>query len=186
MAWLFQIEAPCLPSPLRGGRGAARRVRALFKSLSSPATLTATLSRKREMGRKKGQTQATKRDDGIAVSLNRKRANHPKFAPLRIVRGDRNGIEFTKGNAEELGVDSNNVDESRSRTIPRSSGFRAEGDFGKSLNAPNDWAYQIVIQVGNCAEAFARSLGSGSLMKINHDLNRVWKEGDLQQAPPIR
>jgi hypothetical protein len=55
MARLFQIEAPCLAAPVRGRRGAARRVRAHFRGLSLAGHATATLSRKQEMGRKKAQ-----------------------------------------------------------------------------------------------------------------------------------
>jgi general L-amino acid transport system substrate-binding protein len=89
--------------------------------------------------------------------------------------------------AEELGVTSKNVDEklkSDSPEIKRLLG--AEGDFGKSLGVNNDWAYQIIKQVGNYGEVFDRNVGDGSKLKIKRGFNALWSKGGLQYAPPIR
>jgi hypothetical protein len=94
MTWLFQIEPPCPPSPVRGRRGAARRVRALFKGLSLAGHANRNPLTQAGDGPQKAQTQATRHGDRIAVSLNDKGTNHPQIAPPRRVRGDRNGIEF--------------------------------------------------------------------------------------------
>jgi general L-amino acid transport system substrate-binding protein len=52
--------------------------------------------------------------------------------------------------AEELGVNSKNVDEmlnSANPDIKRLLG--KEGDYGKGIGLDNDWAYNIVTTVGN-------------------------------------
>jgi len=45
---------------------------------------------------------------------------------------------------------------------------------------------QVVRAVGNYGESFERNLGSGSRIKIARGLNRLWTQGGLQYAPPIR
>jgi general L-amino acid transport system substrate-binding protein len=40
--------------------------------------------------------------------------------------------------------------------------------------------------VGNYGEAFERNLGMGSPLKIYRGLNKLWTEGGILYAPPIR
>ncbi len=61
-----------------------------------------------------------------------------------------------------------------------------EGDFGKGIGLDNDWAYAIVKNVGNYGQSFERNLGKGSRLKIARGLNRLWTDGGLHYAPPIR
>jgi len=61
-----------------------------------------------------------------------------------------------------------------------------EGSLGKDLNLPNNWAVQIISQVGNYGESFDRNLGEGSDMKIKRGLNALWTHGGLQYGPPVR
>jgi len=95
---------------------------------------------------------------------------------------------FAMVNAEELGVTSSNVVDMASSTknpdIARLLG--AEGEFGKDLKLPKDWAVQIVKQVGNYGESFERNVGAGSELKIERGLNALWNNGGLQYAPPVR
>ncbi|RJG10323.1 amino acid ABC transporter substrate-binding protein [Pseudomonas cavernicola] len=95
---------------------------------------------------------------------------------------------FALVNAEELGIDSKNVVETAKSTknpdIARLLG--TEGEFGKDLKLPKDWAVQIVKQVGNYAEIFDRNVGAGSDLKIERGLNALWNKGGLQYAPPVR
>jgi general L-amino acid transport system substrate-binding protein len=58
--------------------------------------------------------------------------------------------------------------------------------LGKDLNLPNDWAFQIVKQVGNYGESFERNLGDGSDLKIKRGLNALWNKGGIQYAAPVR
>lgn len=95
---------------------------------------------------------------------------------------------FAMLNAEELGVTSENVDEMAKSTanpdISRLLG--GEGEYGKELKLPKDWAHQIVKQVGNYAESFERNVGAGSELKIERGLNALWNQGGIQYAPPVR
>ena len=59
-------------------------------------------------------------------------------------------------------------------------GFGTDNDLEQTRN------YTIVKQVGNYGEAFERNLGMGSPLKIDRGINRLWTEGGLQYAPPIR
>lgn len=95
---------------------------------------------------------------------------------------------FAMINAEELGLNSKNVEEQAKTTknpdIARLLG--TEGEFGKDLKLPKDWAVQIVKQVGNYSEIFDRNVGAGSDLKIERGLNALWNKGGLQYAPPVR
>jgi general L-amino acid transport system substrate-binding protein len=90
--------------------------------------------------------------------------------------------------AEEFGITSANVDDQKAKsTNPEVRRFLGvEGELGKDLGVPNDWAYQIVKQVGNYGEIFDRNLGHGSPLKIERGLNAQWKEGGLQYGMPVR
>lgn len=95
---------------------------------------------------------------------------------------------FAMLNAEELGVTSTNVEQMAKTTknpdVARLLG--AEGEYGKDLKLANDWAVQIVKQVGNYGEVFERNVGKGSELKIERGLNALWNKGGLQYAPPVR
>lgn len=95
---------------------------------------------------------------------------------------------FAMVNAEELGVTSANVEatakDTKNPDVARLLG--TEGEFGKDLKLPKDWAVQIVKQVGNYGESFDRNVGAGSELKIERGLNALWNKGGLQYAPPVR
>jgi general L-amino acid transport system substrate-binding protein len=94
---------------------------------------------------------------------------------------------FALVNAEELGVNSSNVDEMKSSTNPEIQRLlKQEGTEDSGLGLANDWIYQIVKQVGNYGEVFERNVGQGSPLKIERGLNALWKDGGLQYAPPVR
>jgi len=94
---------------------------------------------------------------------------------------------FALVNAEELGVSSADIDAHKDSTNPairRLLGL--EGIKGTGLGLGDDWAYQAIKQVGNYGEIYARNVGEGSRLGIPRGLNRLWKDGGLQYAPPIR
>lgn len=94
---------------------------------------------------------------------------------------------FAMINAEELGIDSNNIDtlaESPDPAIRRFLG--SEGINGEGMGLASDWAYRIVKQVGNYAEVFDRNVGQGSPLKIDRGVNALWSDGGIQYAPPVR
>jgi general L-amino acid transport system substrate-binding protein len=94
---------------------------------------------------------------------------------------------FAMLNAEELNINSKNVDEmlkSDNPEIKRLLG--TEGNFGEQLGLTKDWVVRIVKQVGNYGESFERNVGQGSPLKIDRGLNRLWTKGGIQYAPPVR
>jgi general L-amino acid transport system substrate-binding protein len=89
--------------------------------------------------------------------------------------------------AEEYGISSKTVDDmlkSENPTIKRILGVTP--GMGKALGVDEKWVYNIVKQVGNYGESFDRNVGMGSPLKIERGLNKLWTQGGLQYAPPIR
>lgn len=90
--------------------------------------------------------------------------------------------------AEEMGLTQANVDEMKKNS--KNPGVRRllglEGIAGKGLGLNDDWAYQIIKQVGNYGEAFERNVGMGSPLKIERGLNALWSKGGIMYAPPLR
>jgi general L-amino acid transport system substrate-binding protein len=111
---------------------------------------------------------------------------------------------FVLLNAEEAGVTQANVDEKRKQAqedktkgasdpnykpqvspdVARILGV--EGTFGEGIGLSNDWAYNIIKQMGNYGEIFDRNMGTGSKLQIARGLNALWSKGGIQYAPPVR
>ncbi len=90
-------------------------------------------------------------------------------------------------NAEELGVNSRNVEEMKQSTNPDVKRLLGvEGDKGKEFGLANDWMAVVIRQVGNYGEIFERNVGKDSPLKIARGLNALWNQGGLQYAPPVR
>ncbi|TBW33635.1 amino acid ABC transporter substrate-binding protein [Siculibacillus lacustris] len=90
--------------------------------------------------------------------------------------------------AEELGVDSKNVEDLAAKSdnpeIKRLLG--KDGSFGADIGLNNAWVVQIVKAVGNYGEVFERNVGVNTPLKIARGINALWTKGGLQYAPPIR
>ena len=94
---------------------------------------------------------------------------------------------FAMLTAEELGLNSKNIDEAMTSDKPDVRRFvGTEGNYGEQLGLTKDWAVRIVKHVGNYGESFERNVGQGSQLKITRGLNALWTKGGLQYAPPIR
>ena len=94
---------------------------------------------------------------------------------------------FAMLNAEELGITQANVDDMVKSTNPEIKRFvGTEGNYGEQLGLTKDWAVRIVKLVGNYGEVFERNVGTGSPLKIDRGLNKLWNKGGVQYAPPIR
>jgi general L-amino acid transport system substrate-binding protein len=90
-------------------------------------------------------------------------------------------------NAEELGVNSQNVDEALKSTKPDVKRLiGTEDNHGEQIGLTKDWAVRIVRHVGNYSEVFERNIGNGSRLAIPRGLNSLWSNGGIQYAPPIR
>lgn len=109
------------------------------------------------------------------------RADDPAWA--RLVKW----VHFALLNAEELGVNSGNLDEalaSQKPDVRRLVG--TDGDFGSRLGLTNDWVVNVVRATGNYGEIFERNLGVESELGIPRGMNQLWNRGGIQYGPPIR
>lgn len=95
---------------------------------------------------------------------------------------------FALINAEELGITQKNVEEmAKSSTKPEIRRMLgSEDNLGETLGLPKDWVVRIVKAVGNYGEMFDRNVGAGSKLGIARGLNKLWNQGGIQYAPPIR
>jgi general L-amino acid transport system substrate-binding protein len=94
---------------------------------------------------------------------------------------------FAMLGGEELGLTQANIEVQANSANPEIRRFvGVEGNPGKGLDLSRDWAKNIIRAVGNYGESFERNLGSGSRLKIDRGLNRLWRDGGLHYAPPIR
>jgi general L-amino acid transport system substrate-binding protein len=96
-------------------------------------------------------------------------------------------VNFAMINAEELGVNSQNIGDalkSEKPDVKRLVG--SEGSYGEQMGLTKDWAVRIVRQVGNYGEVFERNVGVGSRLAIPRGINQLWNVGGIQYAPPIR
>ncbi|HZF77960.1 MAG TPA: amino acid ABC transporter substrate-binding protein [Acetobacteraceae bacterium] len=86
--------------------------------------------------------------------------------------------------AEELGINSENIDSFANSTNPDVQRFLGRtGDLGRSMGLDNDWAVRIIRQVGNFSEVWERNI---TPIGIQRGINNLWNKGGLQYAPPMR
>jgi general L-amino acid transport system substrate-binding protein len=97
-------------------------------------------------------------------------------------------VHFAMLNAEELDINSANVDAKRADISPEIQRLlgQAGNDFGKSLGLDAAWAYRVIKQVGNYGEVFERNVGAKTPLKLNRGPNALWSKGGQQYAPPVR
>lgn len=94
---------------------------------------------------------------------------------------------FAMVNAEEYAITQKNVDEMAKSSKPELKRmFGTDGNLGEQLGLSRDWVARIVKAVGNYGESFDRNVGAGSKLGIARGLNKLWTQGGLQYAPPIR
>jgi general L-amino acid transport system substrate-binding protein len=91
---------------------------------------------------------------------------------------------FAMVEAEEMGLSTKTIDKEAASTNPNIQRFvGATGDIGKMLGIDNKWALNIIKQVGNYGESFDANLKP---LGFERGLNRLWNQGGLMYAPPIR
>jgi general L-amino acid transport system substrate-binding protein len=92
-------------------------------------------------------------------------------------------------NAEELGVTSQNVDQMlKSDNIQIRRMLGVEGKFGQAdLGLDTDFAVNVIRAVGNYGEIYDRYMGpNGDAFTLPRALNKLWSDGGLIYAPPLR
>ena len=94
--------------------------------------------------------------------------------------------------AEELGITSQNIDTFKENKDPKIQRFMGERDgdkfphLGAKLGLNADWAYQIVKQIGNYEEIYEKYLGTKTPLNLKRGYNKLYTEGGLLYAPPLR
>lgn len=88
--------------------------------------------------------------------------------------------------AEEYGITSENVDEMRDTStnpgIQRLLGVTP--GLGEALGLEEDWAYNIISQVGNYGEIYQTNVTD--LLGLERGVNALWTDGGLMYAYPVR
>jgi general L-amino acid transport system substrate-binding protein len=89
--------------------------------------------------------------------------------------------------AEEMGITSANVDEMLKSEDPKVMRFLGtSAGNGKALGLEENWAYNVIKQVGNYGEIFERNVGVNTKLEIERGLNAQWTNGGLLYAPPFK
>jgi len=93
---------------------------------------------------------------------------------------------FCMINAEEMGITSSNVKGKMGGGDPAVKRLLGEeGSYGENLGVSPTWCGNIISQVGNYGESFARHLSVDPL-NIARGVNELWSKGGIQYAPPVR
>ncbi len=96
-------------------------------------------------------------------------------------------VVFAMLDGEELGLSSATIGTMRNSEIPAVQYFAGlRGIKGQGLGLADDWAYQVILQVGNYDEVFQRNLGADSPLGLERGVNALWINGGLHYAPPLR
>ncbi|WP_376090857.1 amino acid ABC transporter substrate-binding protein [Roseomonas sp. CCTCC AB2023176] len=85
--------------------------------------------------------------------------------------------------AEELGITQANAAtfESANPDVARFTG--RSGDLGRQMGLDNAWAVNVIRAVGNFGEMWERSVTPTGMPR---GVNRLWSQGGLMYAPPMR
>ena len=88
-------------------------------------------------------------------------------------------------NAEEMGITSENVNATQYNDVTPGVArlVGKEGNFGEELGLSNDWAYNIISQVGNYAESYEANV---TPLGLARGVNALWSDGGILYAAPIR
>jgi len=112
-------------------------------------------------------------------------ALEPESAAMR--QGDDNWVDIVNWMlaatwiAEDRGITSANVDQHKANpadaTVEKLLGVTP--GIGDRLGLSNDWAYNVIKQMGNSAEIFHRNIGDNSVFKLPRGLNALWSDGGV-------
>ena len=112
-------------------------------------------------------------------------ALEPESAAMR--QGDDNWVDILNWMfavtwiAEAQGITSANVDERKANPADSTEEklLGVTPGIGSRLGLEDDWAYNVIKQVGNSAEIFDRNIGSGSVYNLERGLNALWSDGGV-------
>ena len=83
--------------------------------------------------------------------------------------------------AEMEGITSENIDEFRDNPPSSTIGtfLGVNPGYGARLGLPDDWAYNMIKEVGNFAEIYERNIGSGSPYNLPRGINNLYSNGGV-------
>ena len=99
-----------------------------------------------------------------------------KWVVFGLIEAEENGI--TKANVDKL------AKSSKDPVVMRILG--TSEDTGKLLGLDKDWMRRAVRAVGNYGEIFERNVGPKTPINLPRGVNRLWSDGGIVYAPPIR
>ncbi|THB72950.1 MAG: amino acid ABC transporter substrate-binding protein [Desulfobulbaceae bacterium] len=109
-----------------------------------------------------------------------------------VRRGDENWFSiirwclFALLQAEEYDISSGNFEVMKQNSNPHVRILLGlDESTGTGMGLAQDWALNIIKQVGNYSEIFERNLGQGSELKIGRGINGLWNQGGIHYAPPF-
>jgi general L-amino acid transport system substrate-binding protein len=109
------------------------------------------------------------------------RADDPAFAA--IVRWTAEMLV----QAEESGLTQNSIATAKSDTDPAVEFLTGQTrEIGARLGLDNAWAVRVIEAVGNYGEMYERDLGDESVFKLSRGLNRLYNQGGLMYALPLK
>jgi general L-amino acid transport system substrate-binding protein len=89
--------------------------------------------------------------------------------------------------AEELGITQANLAQLKTSGDPAVQRLLGNGDdLGKLLALDKEWLARALAATGNYGEIFERNLGPKSAVALPRGANRLWSQGGLLYAPPLR
>jgi len=92
--------------------------------------------------------------------------------------------------AEELGISSHNVDQlaQNPENISQERLLTGGGDdrsYGACLGLDADWAYNVILQVGNYGEIFEANVGAKTALGLVRGKNALHRDGGLMYSLPL-
>lgn len=152
-----------------------------------------------------GRCQAYTTDASSLASIRAKEVKNPAehvilpeliskepLGPL-VRRGDDEWFAIVKWvvhglvEAEELGITQARVDSLKASPDPAIQRLLGSGeDLGKLLGLDREWLARALRATGHYGEIFERNLGTGSPLKLPRGPNRLWNQGGLMYALPLR
>ena len=94
--------------------------------------------------------------------------------------------------AEEIGLNSNNIDRFENNNDPNIQRFMGELNgndhphLGSKLGLGANWSYNIIKLVGNYREIYERNVGVNTPIGLKRGLNKLYTHGGLLYAPPLK
>ena len=89
--------------------------------------------------------------------------------------------------AEEQGITSANAEQMRNSPNPNTRRLLGvTPELGEALKLDRNWAYNVIRAIGNYGQVYDRSFGPNTSIDLPRGPNRLWTDGGLIYALPMR